>query len=140
MTIAIVLLAAAGFAIASYFTAVAWRWIPADARWIPRVCRMDERTCASVIFTPSARVFGPPNSLLGQVYYAALLAGAAVGILSDPWVWRLCVASSLATVGLGAYLSYALLVVLRVPCPLCFASHGINVSLCGLLLFLPTPG
>ena len=137
MTIAIALLAAAGFAIASYFTAVAWRWMPADARWIPRVCRMDERTCASVIFTPDARVFGPPNSLLGQVYYAALMAGAALGVLGDPWVWWLGVASSLATVGLGVYLSYALLFVLRVPCPLCFASHTINASLCALLLFLP---
>ena len=136
MTIAIALLATAGLAIASYFTAVAWRWMPPDAHWIPRVCRKDDRTCASVVFTPSARVFGPPNSLLGQMYYAALIAGAASGTLADPWVWKLCVASSLATVGLGIYLGYALLFVLRVPCPLCFASHAINAVLCGLLFFL----
>ncbi len=140
MTIAIALLAAVGFPVASYFTAVAWRWMRPDVRWIPSFCRLEERTCASVIFTPSARVFGPPNSLLGQVYYAGLLAGAMFGVLGDPWVWRLCIAASLATVALGAYLSYALLFVLRVPCPLCFASHGINVLLCGLLFLLPATG
>ena len=136
MNLAIGLLAAAGLAISSYFTAVAWRWIAPDVRWIPAFCRLEERTCAAVVFTPSARVFGPPNSLLGQVFYAVLLAGAAAGWLADPVLWRLFAGASLLTVGLGVYLSYALLFVLRVPCPLCFASHGINAVICGLLLLL----
>lgn len=140
MTAAIVLLAAAGFVIASYFTAVAWRWMAPDARWIPAVCRLEERTCASVIFTPSARVFGPPNSLLGQIYYAALLVATPLGLLADPWAWRLLVAASLVTVALGIYLSYALLAILRVPCPLCFAAHGINALVCGLLVCWPDAG
>lgn len=138
MTAAIGLLAAVGLAIASYFTAVAWRWTKPDVRWIPSFCRLEERTCASVVFTPSARVFGPPNSLLGQVFYAALLAGAAFGRLTDPQLFPLYLGASLVTVGLGIYLSYALLFVLRVPCPLCFASHGINAVICGLLLLLRT--
>ena len=136
MTAAVGLLAALGLTIASYFTAVAYRWTTPDARWIPAFCRLEERTCASVVFTPSARVFGPPNSLLGQMFYAALLAGAASGRLDDPQLWWLYLGASLVTVGLGAYLSYALLFVLRVPCPLCFASHGINTVICGLLLLL----
>ena len=140
MTLAIGLLAAVGLAISSYFTAVAYRWTTPDVRWIPSFCRLEERTCASVVFTPSARVFGPPNSLLGQVFYAALLAGAAVGRLADPQLWWLFLSASLVTVGLGVYLSYALLFVLRVPCPLCFASHGVNAVICGLLLLLPQAG
>lgn len=136
MILAIGLLAAVGLAIASYFTAVAYRWTTPDVRWIPAFCRLEERTCATVVFTPSARVFGPPNSLLGQAFYAALLAGAVAGRLADPLLWPLYLAASLVTVGLGAYLSYALLFVLRVPCPLCFASHGINAVICGLLLLL----
>lgn len=140
MTVAIGLLAAVGLAIASYFTAVAYRWTQPDVRWIPSFCRLEERTCATVVFTPSARVFGPPNSLLGLTFYAALLAGAAAGWLADPRLWPLYLAASLATVGLGAYLSYALLFVLRVPCPLCFASHGINAVICGLLLLLRPAG
>lgn len=140
MTLAIGLLAAVGLAISSYFTAVAYRWTTPDVRWIPAFCRLEERTCASVVFTPSARVFGPPNSLLGQVFYAALLAGAASGRLADPQLWWPCLGASLVTVGLGVYLSHALLFVLRVPCPLCFVSHGVNAVICGLLLFLPHAG
>ncbi len=138
MTLAIGLLAAGGLVIASYFTAVAYRWTRPDARWIPAFCRMEERTCASVVFTPSARVFGPPNSLLGQVFYAALLAGAVSGSLTHPRLWPLYLAAGLVSVGLGVYLSHALLFVLRVPCPLCFASHGINAVICLLLLLLRT--
>ena len=40
------------------------------------------------------------------------------------------------TVALALYLSYALLFVMRVPCPLCFASHGINAVIFVLLLLL----
>ena len=94
MTLGIGLLAAVGLTIASYFTAVAYRWMKPDVRWIPSFCRLEERTCASVVFTPSARVFGPPNSLLGQVFYAALLAGAAAGWLTDPRLWPLYLAAS----------------------------------------------
>ena len=140
MTLAIGLLAALGLAISSYFTAVAYRWTTPDVRWIPSFCRLEERTCASVVFTPSARVFGPPNSLLGQAFYAALLAGAAFGRLGDPCLWWFYLGASLATVGIGVYLSHALLFVLRVPCPLCFVSHGINAVICGLLLLLPNAG
>lgn len=140
MTLAVGLLAAVGLAIASYFTAVAWRWTAPDARWIPALCRLEERTCAAIVFTPSARVFGPPNSLLGQVFYAALLAGAACGRLADPGLWPFFFGASLVTVCLGVHLSYVLLFVLRAPCPLCFASHGINAVICGLLLLLRSAG
>ena len=140
MILAIGSLAAVGLVIASYFTAVAFHWMTPDARWIPSFCRLEERTCASVVFTPSARVFGPPNSLLGQLFYLALLAGTVSDWLTDPRLWALYLGVSLLTVGLGVYLSYALLFVLRVPCPLCFTSHGINAVICGLLLLLRTAG
>ena len=66
--LAIVALSIVGFLISSYFTAIAYRWIRPDERWIPASCRMGEQTCASIVFTPRARVFGLPNSVLGQVY------------------------------------------------------------------------
>ena len=134
MTAVLMSLSTIGLVIATYFTAIAYRWLAPDARWIPSVCRMEERTCAAVVFTPSARVFGPPNSLLGQVYYAALMVTVVGDALGDPAYWRIAVAASLVTVGLGLYLTYMLLVVLKAPCPLCFASHAINAVICGLLL------
>ena len=134
MTAALAALAAVGFAIASYFTAVAYRWMRPDATWIPAFCRMGERTCASIVFTPGARVLGLPNSVLGQLFYAALLVGVPLGLLDQPLLLALYRAGSLATVALAVYLSYTLLFVMRVPCPLCFASHGINTVIFVLLL------
>ena len=68
------------------------------------------------------------------MYYAALLITIGLDRLVDARVWRIFVASSLVTLGMAVYLSYTLLVTLKVPCPLCFASHGINVTIFGLLL------
>ena len=134
MTLALVGLAAAGLVISSYFTAVAYRWMRPDARWIPRFCRLGEETCASIVFTPEARVLGVPNSLLGQIYYVSLLAGAPAGALDLPWLGFAWLAASLLTVGLGAYLTWSLLFVTRVACVLCFTSHAINAVIFGLLV------
>ena len=127
-------LAALSFLISSYFTAVAYRWIKPDANWIPSFCRMGEQTCASIVFTPRARVFGLPNSLLGQVFYLALMA-AVVGdfLYTKPFVYVYLLAS-LVTVLLGMYLSYSLLFITRVPCKLCFTAHGINLVIFILLV------
>ena len=134
MLILIGLSAALSFLISSYFTAVAYRWITPDANWIPSFCRMGEQTCASIVFTPRARVFGLPNSLLGQVFYLALLT-AVVGdfLFTKPFVYVYLLAS-LVTVLLGIYLSYSLLFMTRVPCKLCFTSHGINLVIFILLV------
>ncbi len=130
MLIAVV--AVVGLWVSAYCTAIAYRWVQPDARWIPTFCRMDEKTCASVVFTPQARVFGLPNSVLGQVYYLVLLVGVGSGWIEGAFLYVLLAASTL-TVGLALYLSYSLLFVLRVPCRLCFTSHSLNIALCALL-------
>lgn len=132
---AIVGLAIVGLAISSYFTAVAYRWVRPDAAWVPPVCRLDEGTCAAVVHTPRARVFGLPNSVLGQLYYLALVAGTASGLLgTSPWR-QLALAVAVVTVLLGTYLTYSLLYVTRVHCRLCYTSHVLNAAL-ALLLWL----
>ena len=131
---AVSLLAAVGIAISTYFTAVAYRWVRPDTRWIPAFCRMGEKTCASIVFTPRARVFGLPNSVLGQAFYLALLAGLPLGLLDRPPLAALYLGASLLTVGLAVYLSYSLLFITRVPCVLCFTSHGINTVIFLLLI------
>lgn len=134
LAVAIVALSAVGFLISSYFTAVAYRWIRPDARWVPAFCRMGEQTCASIVFTPRARVFGPPNSLLGQAYYVALITIISLGLVERGEIYTLALAASALTVFLGVYLTYSLLFVTRVPCTLCFTSHAINFLLLVLLL------
>lgn len=126
-----------GLGISTYFTAVAYRWVRPDARWIPAFCRMAEKTCASIVFTPRARVFGLPNSVLGQAFYLALLVGTPLGLLDGPQLFRFYLGASLLTVALAVYLSYSLLFITRVPCVLCFTSHGINTVLFLLLMLRP---
>ena len=123
-----------GFVISSYFTGVAYRRIRPDTRWIPAICRMGEQTCATIVFTPRARVFGLPNSVLGQLFYAALATTAASGALNQAPPYFALLGASGATVLLGIYLTWSLLFVTRVNCVLCFTSHAINLILFGMLL------
>lgn len=136
MTGLLIGLSGVGLLISSYFTAVAFSWVRPDVRWIPSFCRMDEQTCASIVFTPQARVFFVPNSLLGQLYYLALLLGVVFGWIGGPAPVPVgYIVASALTVGLGVYLSYALLFVNRVACPLCFTSHGINLVIFLILVW-----
>jgi uncharacterized membrane protein len=128
-------LALVGLLISTYFTAVAYRWVRPDVRWVPFFCRMDEQTCASIVFTPQARIFFIPNSVLGQLYYLAIVLGVVFGWIDGPLPLPLSyIVASALTVSLGAYLSYALLFVNRVVCPLCFTSHSINLVIFLLLV------
>ena len=127
-------LAAVGLLIASYFTAVTYRWMGTDPGWIPPVCRIEEQTCALILLTPQARVFGLPNSVLGQIFYLSLILGAWLGLMDGSFqiIYLTC---SAVTVVLAVYLSYSLLYVIRVPCVLCFTSHGVNLAIFALLVY-----
>jgi uncharacterized membrane protein len=130
----IVLFSVISFLIATYFTAVSYRWIDPTAAWIPSFCRMGERTCSSIVFTPRARVLGIPNSVLGQIFYLILVAGILGGFIFSSPFFYFYLAGSLLTVLLGIYLTYSLLFLTRVPCKLCFTSHAINLAIFILLL------
>ena len=130
------LLSTAGLLISTYFTAVTYRWVRPDIRLVPTFCRMDEQTCATIVFTPQARLIGLPNSVLGQVFYVMMLLGVQLGWVYGPDPLRMAyLAASAVSVGIGVYLSYALVFTLRVSCPLCFTSHGINLVVFGILAF-----
>ena len=135
MAIPLLVLSAAGFLISSYFTAVSLRWIEPEAEWIPRFCQLHKQTCASLVFTPRARLLGVPNSVLGQLFYLAIMAGLPGGGLLTPPVFYLYLGASLLTVLMGLFLTYSLIFVTRVPCKLCFTSHAINLAIfLGLLI------
>jgi uncharacterized membrane protein len=140
----IVLLSLAGLADSLYFTFAYYGRIR-KARWVPEIfCAREGSSCVTVIRTPYARVFGIPNSLLGILYYVALLAWIGFaprhlkisGHIFRPFetvgLWLL--GASLLTVLLGFYLVYALRRVLGVHCPLCYAAHAINVALFVLVI------
>lgn len=135
----ILVLSLVGLLVSSYFTAVSYRWIEPDEAWIPSFCRMSRATCASIVDTPRARVFGIPNSVLGQIYYLALLGGLGGGVLFAAPFYSFYLLASGLTVLLAVYLTYSLLFWTRVPCILCLTSHAINVVLF-ITLLLGKPG
>lgn len=119
------LLCGFGLWISVYFTGVSYRWFPADVKWVPQFCQLKEASCQLVIETPRAKLFGIPNSVYGILLYAYLI----FFFLGFPLPWFLgFVGAGLATLR-SIYLAYSLLFVTKVPCPLCFTSHGINLIL-----------
>jgi len=130
-TILIVVLAGSGALIAAYVALVTIGAIPPDAAWVPRVCRMEESACAVIVHHPDAALFGIPNAFLALALYAGVLAAALApgnavvleGVRVALW----------GSVAAGAYLTYSLLVRLKVFCPLCLAAHAVNLSLAILL-------
>ena len=128
------ILAIIGFLISSYFTVLSLNWLdPADSR-IPSLCRLGQQTCNRVIFSPRARVFGVPNSLLGQLFYVAILIGTVSRLLFVEPFYFLFLSASFLTVLLAIYLSYSLLFLTRIRCFLCFTSHLINLIIFILLV------
>jgi uncharacterized membrane protein len=118
----------AGLGIALYFSLVYYGVIEADNRWIPSFCRMEKGACMRILDTPEAKVLGLPNSVLGVIYYVAILF-----IPIDRFEMLFLIAS-IFSVGLGMYLVRALIVRLKVHCPLCYTAHGINLVIANLFI------
>lgn len=132
----LLLLLLIGILISLYFTLVYYQRIPANYFLVPRVCRMKESACQTVLSTRDARVFGIPNFVVGVLYYFIVFLVVAAGIENE-WVSELQVLFyvSLFVVLFGGYLTYSLLFKIKIFCPLCFVSHGINAFI-ALLFFL----
>jgi uncharacterized membrane protein len=114
-----------GFWISIYFTGVFYKWLRPDVFWMPQVCQLKEATCMTVLDTPRAKLFGIPNSLLGVGLYAYLILD--LFFFSPVFGLALLVLALIRSL----YLAYSLIFVTKIPCPLCFTSHIIN-----LILFL----
>jgi len=124
----IFILSVAGLWISIYFTGVFYKWFEPDVFWIPKVCRLDEKSCLNVLQTPRAKIFGIPNSAFGILLYTYILLDL---VLFSPVIGLIFVTLALVR---SFYLAYSLLFITKIPCPLCFTSHGINLVL--FLLYL----
>ena len=122
---AVIFLSVTGLWISVYFTGVYYKWFSPDVHWMPQVCRMSDQSCRSVLDTPRAKLFSVPNAVFGIGAYLY----AILNIVFFP-VWLGFLIFSLALLR-SIYLAYSLLFVTKIPCPLCFTTHGIN-----LILFL----
>lgn len=124
------LLSAIGLYISLYFALVYYGVLPANTRLVPAFCRMEEQACRSVLDSPYAKTFALPNSLYGAFYYLVILAAFSSGLVAEvPALLSTLKLVAWFAVGFGVYLTYALFFKLRVLCPLCLASHAINLLL-----------
>ncbi len=77
----------------------------------------------TVLGTPRAKLFGIPNSAFGIALYLYLI----LDLIFFPPLAAL-ILLGFATLR-SLYLAYSLLFITRIPCPLCFTSHVINLAL-----------
>jgi uncharacterized membrane protein len=132
-------LSTAGLANALYFTLAYYGLIQAHSRLVPSVfCNTEESKCLNVLGTPYARVFWVPNSLLGVLYYLAVLGFVAWEALVDVPLPILNAYLGVAafTVAFGIYLTYALFFRIKIPCPLCLTGHGINLAIAAIVVWI----
>jgi uncharacterized membrane protein len=139
----ICILSLAGLADALYFT-LAYYGRVRGARWVPQIlCAREGSSCVTVLQTPYARVLGVPNSLLGILYYLAVMLWLAwsghahsikVYFTFFLFLTGALMVAVIAAVILGGYLVYALRHRLHTHCPLCYTAHGINLALFILLI------
>ena len=120
----IFVLSAIGLWISIYFTGVFYKWFLPDVFWIPKVCQLKEASCMTVLDTPRAKLFGIPNSAFGIGMYAYLITNLFI-----PFPYVIAIILLFLAVVRSIYLAYSLIFVTKIPCPLCFTSHVINLTL-----------
>ena len=89
----------------------------------------------TVLGTPRAKLWGLPNSVFGLALYLYLIGWVYVlhakvqppnELVFSPW-------AALVFLGLASarsvYLAHSLIFVTKIPCPLCFTTHVINLIL-----------
>jgi uncharacterized membrane protein len=92
-----------------------------------RVCRLGEGSCASLARRPEGRLAGLPNWVIGLAYYLAVTA--ALVMPAPGAIGEVVVLASWVSVAAGLYLVHALVVRIRVSCPVCFLAHAVNAAL-----------
>lgn len=125
------LLSVVGLYISLYFSLVYYGLMGTRNRLVPAFCRMEEDACRLVVHHSDARVLGVPNSVLGAGYYLLLML-IGVGVYFPVFVSFMRFASWVS-VALAAYLVYSLFSRVKVLCPLCLFSHGLNLVMAVLL-------
>ena len=119
------LLAVAGWAFSFYFLRVLDGKMSPSAWWIPSVFRMSEGGCQTLVETSYGRILGKPNAFWGNLYYPFMLiviGFSGAGLIDRSFL----LIPALFAMILSLYLLWGLYR-LRTPCPVCFATHTVNL-------------
>ncbi|MCB0931049.1 MAG: vitamin K epoxide reductase family protein [Mycobacterium sp.] len=103
-----------------------------DPRYVPTCSINPVLACGSVINTPQASVFGPPNPLIGVGAFCVVIVTGVLAVNKVPlprWYW---VGLTIGT-GLGVifvqWLSYETLYAIGALCPYCMVVWSVTVPL-----------
>lgn len=98
-----------------------------------RLRRREGAACGSVLLGPRSRLLGVPNTLVGAVFYAGVMAAFALGRgQAGQWARGAAAVAGLAAAGVSVYLLWSLMR-RDGTCPICLAGNAINLVLAGLL-------
>lgn len=128
MNILIFVLSVIGLWISIYFTGVYYKWFHPNVFWVPQICQLEEKSCLLVLDTPRAKIFGVPNSAFGIGLYLYIILDL---FFFPPLVGFILISLALLR---SLYLAYSLIFITKIPCRLCFTSHGVNLILFGIYL------
>lgn len=122
----VVVLAAAGAAVAAYLT---WLKLAGGSA----VFCVTGHGCDIVQSSRYALVLGVPTALWGALVYVAIGVLAGVGLSGRRWRWAFYLAA--AGVAFSAYLTALSVFVIGATCVYCLASAGIMVAILGVLVW-----
>ena len=103
-----------------------------DPQIVPSCSINPVLACGSVINTPQASVFGPPNPLIGVVAFAVVITIGvlAVAKVSLPrWIWGGLAIGSLLAVVFVHWLKYETLYEIGALCPYCMVVWSVTIPL-----------
>ena len=89
-------------------------------------------SCSSLVHTPYGRTLYFPNWLYGVGYYLLILYYALLPSTNLQYLAIICASASVI---LGIYLVWALIIKLRYFCFYCYSGHLINIVVFSLLIY-----
>ena len=120
-----------GLFVSFYFLSAKMGWFQGFVKNMP-LC--DGDTCIRVSDSRYGSMFGIPNYIFGIFYYIMVIVLSFITLNGS--ILYLALAVSYGTVLYGVYLTYALLVKLKIVCVPCFISHGINLGIAVLFTIM----
>ena len=94
----------------------------------PQICKLEGHGCQVLFRTKDAAVLGPPNSLLGLLFFSAL----PIALFLEIKIWILFIASAFSLL-MTFYLGY-LLISQKLECRICWTGHFANATVWLMLL------
>lgn len=103
-----------------------------DPKFVPSCSINPVVACGSVINTPQASIFGPPNPLIGVAAYCVVIVTGVLAVAKVPlprWYWTgLTIGTGLGVVFVH-WLKYETLYAIGALCPYCMVAWAVTIPL-----------